>query len=367
VELIAPDDESTSVATPVKFEWKAYEDADRYKLIVSTDEKFTNIVLSKVLMETNYTATMLDPSSIYYWKVSASSGTQNISSSTFMFMTTVRNISLLQPHNKASDQSFSLQFKWSKSNTNSYLIQVSTDSAFTALHTSKIVSDTTIAVASLMPDTKYFWRVKAWISGSAWTSIYNFQTLKPQLILKAPANHDESVSLSSELKWVKVTDADDYTVRVSDKADFSHLIFEKNVNAVSTTVDDLNAATEFFWKVGANFNEVTFWSEPFTFKTVILTSAEHGPDTEPFTAFPNPTTGSVAFRFFVSKPSNASIDIINTVGTVIQQIDFGLVDGNKTGSWDGKTRDQSEVSNGLYFVILRTESKATALKLTVKR
>jgi subtilisin family serine protease len=367
VELIMPDDESTSVATPVKFEWKAFEDADSYKLVVSKDEKFANIVLSKALMETSYIAPTLEPSSIYYWKVSASAGTQNISSSTFMFMTTVGSINLLQPQNKASGQSFSLQFKWSKSNTNSYLIQVSTDSVFTALHTSKIVSDTTIAVAGLIPDTKYFWRVKAWISGSAWTSVYNFQTLKPQLTLKAPANHEESVSLNSELKWSKVTDAYDYTVKVSDKVDFSHVIFEKNVNAVSTVVDDLNAATEFFWKVGANFDDVTFWSEPFSFKTVILTLAEHGPDTEPFTIFPNPSTGSVAFRFFVSKPSNTSIDIINAVGTIIHQIDFGLVEGNKTGYWDGKTHDQSEVSNGLYFVILRTESRATALKLTVKR
>ncbi len=87
--LTSPADGATGTSLTPTFTWAAGSDATSYDLEVATDDAFTNIVYSITgLTGLSHTpASVLDPSTSYYWRVTASNVCDSITSGSFTFTT----------------------------------------------------------------------------------------------------------------------------------------------------------------------------------------------------------------------------------------------------------------------------------------
>jgi photosystem II stability/assembly factor-like uncharacterized protein len=94
---------------------------------------------------------------------------------------------LVSPSNGATDQPTTLTLKWNRSaNTDTYRVQVATDSGFTNLFANdSTVTDTSKTIAGLANLTTYYWRVNAKNAGgtSAFSSRFSFTTVAPPALL----------------------------------------------------------------------------------------------------------------------------------------------------------------------------------------
>ena len=87
--LMMPADASTGVSTAASFSWAADANATSYRLMVSDDAGFTNILLDEVVIGTNFDAMGLPASTQLYWKVATQSNcnVSDVESAVFSFTT----------------------------------------------------------------------------------------------------------------------------------------------------------------------------------------------------------------------------------------------------------------------------------------
>ncbi|MBC8754492.1 T9SS type A sorting domain-containing protein [Kordia sp. YSTF-M3] len=72
VTLTSPSNGATNVAVNANLSWSANSNAANYVIEIASDMAFTNIVESATITTTNYTATTLNLSNTYYWRVGVS-------------------------------------------------------------------------------------------------------------------------------------------------------------------------------------------------------------------------------------------------------------------------------------------------------
>ncbi len=95
---------------------------------------------------------------------------------------------------------------------------------------------------------------------------------QPQLL--TPANLSTDQSLNPTLSWGSAANASAYRIQVSNKSDFSNLVFVKsNIQTTSAQPDGLAYATKYYWRVQA-FNAIgnSAWSQTWSFTTQATSS-----------------------------------------------------------------------------------------------
>ncbi len=178
--LINPLNNSVNQPLTINFRWTKLQIALKYKFLLSTDSLFTNVIINdSLLTDTLRNVSNLNPSTNYYWKVSAgnTAGWSNYSS-TWKF-TTVPPVPaapvLTYPLNNSSGISITTLLDWDSLTTaNSYQTLISTDSLF-----GNIVWDTAGIVNSfvnvrsgiLTNNIKYYWKVRGINQGG--TGVYS--------------------------------------------------------------------------------------------------------------------------------------------------------------------------------------------------
>src|SRR5690606_34715722 len=92
---------------------------------------------------------------------------------------TPTQVALTSPANGASGVSTGPTFSWQANATaDAYEIEIATDSGFSNIVATDIVEGTSYADATLLPDTTYFWRVRAVnpCGDGAWSVTFTFST-----------------------------------------------------------------------------------------------------------------------------------------------------------------------------------------------
>jgi len=123
----------------------------------------------------------------------------------------------------------------------------------------------------------YFWRVRSVKDAdvSKWSETFVFHTVQgvPEVsTLVMPLNGATDVPTSTTLRWNVVPNAV-YTVVVSTKSDFSHVISSFNIpsgdkSTLEIMMGGLAPSTTYYWKVQAsNSTGSANWSEAFSFTT----------------------------------------------------------------------------------------------------
>ncbi len=183
-ERVTPTVGENGVPVQTVFEWEAATSATSYRLIVDNNSNFASPVIdiSGDSSFVTYVATPgeLNPMTTYFWTVEASNsvGTTDISPLSASFTTTVEAVTafaLLSPANFAV-VSVTPDLDWGDSaNADEYLLEVSTNGAFSGIVLSTTVtvptSQFTVLPGTLSPEVEYFWRVTASNSGSSLLSV----------------------------------------------------------------------------------------------------------------------------------------------------------------------------------------------------
>jgi hypothetical protein len=152
---------------------------------------------------------------------------------------------------------------------------VSTDATFTIaslIDATPSLSKYSISTPSLQPNTKYYWRVRAYASNlaySSWSSVSYFRSAMLPPSLSAMAGGDPVSSLRPEFDWGAVAGASNYSLQVSTSNTFSSLSLSKTVTASTyTATSNLPSGRLLYWRVRANgTNGPSLWSNPGSFHT----------------------------------------------------------------------------------------------------
>lgn len=286
--LHSPPENSTVYSTQPTLSWLSSLGAESYKVQVSTDSLFGNLVVNQSnIVNTNYLipAGLLVIDSSYYWRACGvnSNGSGQWSG---VWKFTVRQgappPALVYPPNGQTGLQLSVNLDWSNSTgANNYDLLLATDSVFANViidARSLTNSAYTAGQPFLTYFTTYYWKVRANNSSGYgdWTNTWRFTTVQigiptiPTLLL--PANSSSNISVTPYLDWSNSANTSHYKLWISLTSTFDTLVFSKDTILPSEfTVPDsiLGYDTLYYWKVMAlNYAGASNWSQVFRFRTV---------------------------------------------------------------------------------------------------
>jgi hypothetical protein len=282
VGLVSPANGSTVPPSPT-LTWNTRPGATLFHLQVATDSLFTNrIIDDSTITTTSRALSGLSSPATFYWRVSAGNLLGFGAYSPFWRFTT-GNIpstpSLLFPANGSTGQPTSLTLRWHASaGTQTYHVQVSTDSNFTTLLVNdSTLTDTLRALSSLSFSTKYYWRARAknGVGTSAFSSPFNFTTQfqpPPAPTLVSPSNGQTNVPILITLTWNVASGASTYRVQVATDSSFTTgiLVDDSTLTTTSRAIGPLPNSTQFFWRVNAkNPGGPGLYSTVWRFTTIV--------------------------------------------------------------------------------------------------
>jgi PKD repeat protein len=191
-QLLSPANGAELAFTP-RFSWTAVEGAKEYRLQISTQNNF-NVFDQIVTRNTDHTPVRsLSNDQDYFWRVQAVDirGTASPWSETRWYrMNWSFKPKLLSPANNSIRLAYPF-FSWAPiPGAEQYQIQISTNTGFTALIADiklfNVTNYTQPSWSTALPDTDYYWRVRAIDSqsnGSTWSDVWTFQFSDPSGIL----------------------------------------------------------------------------------------------------------------------------------------------------------------------------------------
>jgi len=366
--LATPANNSTGNLLSLLFDWNDAVGASSYHFQISNSLNFATILLDTSGLSTsqfNLTANILNPLTIYYWRVNAINiaGSGNFSEVwNFKTLGTPVNITLLNPANNSINQPVNINFVWKKGIDqtaltvvedkvfpknisvnkdkkskdealliNKYWLEMVNDtiSMSNVIRDSSII-DTTKSLSGLTNSSNYFWRVKAkneigWGGFSSW---FKFTTIiaapvSPQLL--SPLNGSIGNQLSLTLQWRRVTGADTYRIQLSTDSLFSNLILNDSTLIDSNKIiSGLNPLTNYYWRISAkNIGGVSSFSQFWKFKTI----------------------GTPVIVTLVSPINNTVNQPVNTTFVWRKSIDqTSLVEKNNSKKGDSKSKIESSES-----------------------
>jgi len=322
ISLINPLNNSTTALKNINFSWRKVPDAVSYKLQVSTDINFNNIIfIDSALTDTIKTISNVSPYTTYYWKVSGKNDTAYFTYSGIRnFRVVPAQTVLNNPPNSAASVPVPAVFSWYKggqittlrsvsvtyenfdnivndeteitdevktsfdpgSNT-TYKLEIASDQNFNNIaFVDSAVTDTFKTVGNLQPNTTYYWKVTPendsafFISSAVW----NFHTASfPEVILISPPNNALSVPLSFNFTWQSKDSAVSYKLQVAKDLNFINtILIDSNVTDTFKTVSGLDIGIRYYWKVSAKNDSEYFAFSPvwkFTTHTILITPPEN--------------------------------------------------------------------------------------------
>jgi len=309
--LVSPDF-TVTVPFPVELdnkrptlEWSAVTGAVSYTVEVSISPFFTTRVITATVMAPKLTYThtaYLLAGTVYYWRVRANAAIggrePGVYSMVWQFKTANPPTipALISPPNNKLVASLTPTLDWgaavlppvtllnSKTSFDHYDLQVDTSADFpndTYVNIYDITEhEYTFYEGALLPNTTYYWRVRAtntpdaggtlfWFWSSGWSEVRTFRTAYGGPTLLTPINDASWVEPKPTFTWDPIVGATSYSLQVSKSNTFSTLVINKTVTASTYThTVNLDAdSTYYYWRVRANGPDYGpgYWSTVFGF------------------------------------------------------------------------------------------------------
>lgn len=281
--LSLPGNNAVDLPTTIQFTWQNVPNATKYRFQLSLSANFTTLVKDTIGVESLfYLHQNLLQSEKYYWRVSAiNDGGEGVWSAIRTFETEVvipAQTIQVAPVNDNINTQVPVNMTWLPvQGAKTYTVQLSTDQAFLS-QDQQIYSGltaTTFQFSETLPQTKYYWRVRAVNAAGEgeWSETWWFTTvsLKPdQVSLISPTNEALNTNIPTVLRWAPATRSEGYRVQLSNIPDFdSAIIADINVTNTFYSVANLNKGTTYYWRVaGFNSGGQGDWSVTQSFTTV---------------------------------------------------------------------------------------------------
>jgi hypothetical protein len=307
---------------------------------------------------------------------------------------------LISPVDNAKKIPTTIILKWNPSkNASVYHIEVSKDRNFTeCLVDDRGIAHTVFPISGLEYSTVYYWRVKAInnAGSSEWTDAFSFTTTPsipstPEILF--PTANSKNTPVVFRVKWRKSTNAESYSFQLSEREDFSSLLFtEKDIyNTEFNLISDLlEYNTPYFWRVCAsNSGGNSGWSRIMNFKTEQQVSAEPlnrdrvsiethkedrggSSDVISFCAVPsivNEIESKMDFMCSVNSIVYAEIYVYDALANLILKKRCTLFPNSSRSklsnicSWDLKNTNGKKIYNGTYVAVHKILDKTGREKM----
>jgi len=187
--------------------------------------------------------------------------------------TTVANAQLTYPAQNGNNVVLPALFTWSPlANAAYYVWELSEDAAFTKPIVSREISAPEFysgLQTNIKENSAYYWRVKTISSNAPMTisEVRSFEGTKFKII--SPADGTENVSMSPGFTWTDIGEGANYTLEISNNADFSTMVYSTNIQTTTASVPSgfLSTSTTYYARVKAVKGEITAISERIHFIT----------------------------------------------------------------------------------------------------
>lgn len=280
--LSLPGNDAIDLTTPVQLVWQPTSGASAYRVQLSLSADFaTRLVDTTGVLSTFYLLQNLLTSERYYWRISSiNSAGESAWSEVRTFRTQVVTPGvpgLSLPPNDLTNAKTPLLLDWEPvQGATSYSVSVATDASFeNIVANSEGQAATEFLVTALLPQTRYYWRVRARNTAGFgnWSTIWNFTTavqVPDQVVLVAPTSQSINVSIPVLLRWNPATRSDGYRVQISNVPDLNaSVLADINVTNTFYSLTSLNKGQTYFWRVAAfNSGGQGSWSPVRSFTTV---------------------------------------------------------------------------------------------------
>jgi hypothetical protein len=257
--LLSPEDGAVKAAFDHNnFSWMAVAGAATYRLQISTNENFADVVYTATTLATHLTPASRLQNNLYYWRVIPIDNKGNLGAPSVVRQFTFNWSNaphLLAPEDDATI-AFVPRFSWTAVEAaREYRLQISTQDNFITYD--QIVTRNTdyTPVKKFSNDQDYFWRVQA-VDGlgiaSPWSEIRRYRAqwnFKPQLL--TPDN--PTIRLAYPFfSWAPVAGAERYQIQIADNNSFL------NPKIVDTTLYNVTNYTQPEWKT-AEIDKFYYW------------------------------------------------------------------------------------------------------------
>lgn len=270
-----PDNNLKNVPVSFVFNWNKVSGADNYILQVCKNDKFSKgMVINNVIDSTNLTVESLENDNSYYWRVKAIRLNDSSDwSEVWNFSTKLESVVLVQPLNQQINVEVNCNFSWREiAPEETYSLQLSFAPDFSSvLLDTNLISSPFITVNGLIPYTKYYWRVKRYLSEreSEWSKPWFFVTnqgqklIPPKLI--SPKDKSESNNYG-KLIWLNVENAIKYRIQLSNSSIFTEWLQDTLINSTTFEFYHLDKNSTYYWRVKSfNKKDSSEWSPLWSF------------------------------------------------------------------------------------------------------
>lgn len=187
--------------------------------------------------------------------------------------TTVEAAQLTYPVNNAQDIVIPVLFTWQSVGTDAYYIwELSEDASFTKPIASREISVNQFnsgLQTNIKENIPYFWRVKSLRPNApvAISEVRSFKGTKFKII--SPADGTTNVSMTPAFTWTDIGQGANYTLEISNKSDFSYMVYSATVQNVTASVPDnvLSTSTTYYARVRVVSGGIQAISERINFIT----------------------------------------------------------------------------------------------------
>ena len=277
--LTSPNSGASQQPQSVTLNWNSSYGALTYRVQVSLDSSFQQLVINDSTVATNSRLVLLSiGNSTYFWRVNAknSAGT-SVYSAASNFVTGLFAPSLIVPSNGAIAQSIRPAIKWTTaSGATAYRLQLSSNPSFasTVFDDSTIV-DTVRTVGPLTSNSLFYWRVSSRNNSgvSPFPVASSFTTIMDPPdppALQIPANGANNQPTSITFSWTASPGAVGYRIQVSTDSLFGSLILNDSaVASPSRVLAGLSPNFTYYWRVSAkNAGGFGSFSTPWSFSMI---------------------------------------------------------------------------------------------------
>ena len=287
IPLISPiGAEKLNTLTPL-FKWGSLVGTNTYKLEISTDSDFANIIFTSqvsgnenILSDEN----KLNNSTNYFWRVEGINENDIIISSIESFITP--DISELVIQTLEDGEVISLTnptFTWqSASEISSFAFRISDNIEFSE-SSNYVTGASSFKYPSSEPelqfDISYYWQIsplnKEGNQIGDWTAVRQFSINAASIVdLELPENESIETTSNPNFEWNKIEIASKYEIQVSSSIDFSEMLWSSDEIIENSTLypssggEQLVYDKNYYWRVRALGESAPLgdFSTPFSFK-----------------------------------------------------------------------------------------------------
>ncbi|MGE5250064.1 MAG: SdiA-regulated domain-containing protein, partial [Bacteroidota bacterium] len=283
--LRSPANKAVLKTVRTNFDWDNVAGATGYRIQLASSAKFSTLYVDANVATSYYKLSRdLPRKTTVYWRVRAfSSAASSLWSPVRSFTTgnPPSTPSLVSPANNALTTIYTPLLDWSNSSLPAgttfyrYQIQISTASNFSTLYINVFPQGITNSqyrptAKPLTPNTKYYWRVRAFNTAGEYSTWSAVRSLRAAMLPPTPLSPINAAALSvlrPAFKWSAVTGASSYAIQIWGSSLPSPITVQVSTTAY-TPGSDLPAASTLYWHVRANGpNGPSLWSARFSFQT----------------------------------------------------------------------------------------------------